>query len=232
MQPFKTLVLALLVLTFPGCKSDSVNCEDEKVGDIYFTQNTADFLPLTGNEKLVFKDAAGIEMRFQCNQPAVGRFQCRVEKLCEALDLSTHYKYLESDTKNLYFQTPSSIAAVNFTLTSTLNNAILKTEQETALFENFACTFFDGSVGGSLINIILDQRGSDPALLKDQLEAQVYRSIADTVILGKHFTDLFAGKPLAGTPAGSKSAVFYQKNKGIAAFSLSDGRVWVYDRTE
>lgn len=231
---FRAVFLAVSILIFinPGCKKDPVNCQDEKIGDIFFTKNTADFLPLTGNEKLVFKDATGTEMRFQCNAPAVGRFHCNVEKLCEGLDLSTHFKYLESDTKNLYFQTPSSIAPVNFTLTTTLNNAILKTKDETALFENFACTFFDGTAGGSLINIILDQRGSDPLLLKNLLDAESYRTIADTTILGKQFTELFVGKPISGTPASSKSVVFYQKNKGIAAFSLSDGRVWVYDRTE
>ena len=226
------LTISTFVLIGPGCKKDLVNCQDEKVGDIFFTKNTAAFLPLTGNEKLVFIDATGTEMRFQCNQPAVGRFRCNVENHCTGPDLTPHFKYLESDTKSLYFQTPSSTAPVNFTLTSTLNNALVKTENETALFENFACTFFDGTVGGSLVNIILDQRGSDPLLLKNLLDAQSYRAIADTTILGKQFTELFAGKPISGTPAGSKTVVYYQKNKGIAAFSMSDGRVWVYDRTE
>jgi hypothetical protein len=232
MQKLFKIAIFSFIFAHIACKSDPVNCVDEKVGDIFFTQKTADFLPLTGNEKLVFKDSAGVEMRFQCKQPAVGRFNCNVEKLCEDLNLAARFKFLASDTKTLNFETASSIAPVSFNLTTTLNNAILRTENDVALFENFSCTFFNGTTGGSLIAKILDPLGSKTADIEPLLLAQSFRNIADTTILGKNLTNLLEGKPFSGTPPTSKTTVFYQKNKGVAAFTLADGRVFVFDRIE
>ncbi len=223
---------ALAFFAGNGCKTDPINCKDDKVGDIFFDQKTVDFLPLDGKKALIFKDSSGLELRFLCPTPTIQRIGLNVEKLCESTQsLSAKHKQVWADLKELKFAHSSSAAPGEFELRAQTGNAILDDEGHTAFFDLFSAAFFDGKAGSEII-FLVSERDAKPADLAEIRSVQKFRTIADTTFLGKNFKDVLAGGLISGSDAKSKTAFFYQKNVGPVAFSLDDGRLFVLDRVE
>ncbi len=221
------VAIAALGLFFAqaACKSDPFNCKDEKQGSVVFEQKTKDFYPLNGSETLVFKSAAGAEMTFNCDSPKIERYPVHVERLCQSTNLQDHFGYFDADSETFAYKSNSSIAPISFEIKLMTANAILKNKNETALFDHFSCTLFDGA-GGSEIIVLVSDRGTDAALLAEISDNQKFGFFAQKEIGGKNYTDIYVGKPIFGTPPDSKLTVYFQKNVGVVAFSLADGTVF------
>jgi hypothetical protein len=217
-----------------GCRRDPINCQDDQVGTVEMTQTSKNFLPVTAASKLTFFDENGNKMLFQCTSDCVvGTGKVNVEKLCDGTDLQTHFEFLQSDVqKNLKFATNSSIAPVTLDMNQGISNAFVKKRDETALYEYFYASFYDGTTSGAQINLMTDSRNTPANLLTEVTDNLLFRNVGDTVILGKNFTDVVAGIQFEGTPATAKTAFFYAKNKGIVAFVLADGHVFALEKIE
>lgn len=225
---FMAVAVAIFSLFFiqSACKRDIINCKDEKQGSVSFDQKTKDFYPLKGTETLVFQSQAGTEMQFKCDSPNISRYPMHVERLCQGADLQEHFGYFDADSKIFQYKSSSSMAPVQFELNLMTANAILKNKDETALYDYFTCVLFDGE-GGSEISLLLSDRGTNPALLTEVKNNQRFDFFASKKIGGKAYSNIYAGQPVFGSPAGSKTVVYFQKNKGVVAFSLADGTVFL-----
>lgn len=238
---YRLLLAALVLLGCTlqwGCIKDW-DCHDEKVGDIYLDESTRAFFPLDTSKALVFRNAAGDEMRFVCKNPTILRLSLGQEVKCVYPDLSYSYKSVDSDYWELPFYQDSNYSEViqmRFIVsTKSLGLLTVKVGDKVPFYDSFVARLgFDSSedFGAAIINYITSQRDSDAGVLADVTASQVYREIPDTTILGKQFTDVLASVPGFGTQPDEHYSLLYQKNMGPIAFSTVDGTVYIFDRFE
>ena len=96
-------LFATSILMWASCDSDPINCEDKQIGEVFSDAAAKAFLPFDGTEKLIFRNEADSELVFLCLEPNIQRIKLNVEKLCEGLDLSAHFKVVLGDAKKLVF---------------------------------------------------------------------------------------------------------------------------------
>lgn len=220
-----------------ACYKD-LDCHPDSVGEVNLTDATLAMFPLDTGKTLVFVDTLGNEMRFVCLNPEYARFNLAVELQCLHPDLSADYRTVSAEyiyqtwTQDSIFSFDNH---VEFRFLLQIFNAKIEDTDNLNLYDQFAAYYGYYSQAADCdaqIEYIAHDRGTDPAVLTEVLNEQVFREIPDTTLLGKPFQDLLASKPAFGASPDDKYAFFYQKNVGPAAFSLRDGRVFIFDRAE
>ena len=232
---FATFLLVISTLHY-NCYKD-INCRNEKVGDIYLEDITKDFFSLDTAKALVFKNENGGEMRFVCKNPVLLRLDLQKELKCIHPNLSYNYKYVNADYWELPYYQDSIYAEViqmRFTV-NTKSTGVVNGDENASFYDSFkAILGFDSSkdFGAAIINFIVSERDSKPEKISDAINKQTFRIIADTIILGNHYTDLIASIPAFGTQPDEHYSLLYQRNFGPVVLSTKDGTVYVFDREE
>jgi hypothetical protein len=229
----KKIVFSLLVgglMAFWACKSDPINCTDDKVGNVFFDKKAKDFCPLDGTEKLIFENVTGDEITLTCPAPRMLRVPVNAEKLCDGTDLRTHYSYYEGDVLVLRFSTADQAYNLEFQLVTT--NPEVKNLQDTALIDVFSAVFFRYNTGAS-VSLIASDRGNGTRI-SDVIKADYTfgRFVGDTTLNGRALTDVWIGKIFDQTPVGEKTQVFAKSGSPVIGFSDAEGNIWLLDRVE
>ena len=119
----KKLIITLLSLStlfFFTCKKN-VCPPDEKIGDLELAAATLEFMPYSGSEKLVFKNAAGDSLILQSTDgKRITNEQLCVEKICTEPKIkgNTTCKYFEGEAQRILFQNTNKNILIDILITS------------------------------------------------------------------------------------------------------------------
>ena len=220
------IYLAILFLTAlatftPFCKKDPVNCQDEKVGDVYFSQEGLSFFAAETSQSLNYVNPIG-ELRAYAITQKSKRIPLHIEKLCESFNLSTHYRYYDGDWMSAIYRSGSDSILMEMSMVS----CSLEGKKDTAFYEHLSILHFDGT-GGAELTKIISTRGNESKIPQVDSDAQHARFIGDTTLLQTNFKNVYTGSVVSGSPTNAPHQIFFSAGIGLVGFTDASGTIWV-----
>lgn len=211
------LLLALSFLLY-SCSE----CDDNIVaGEFNLTDTSRGFIPYSGMETLTFVDNNGIEHKLNSeNGKNLEATTMTVRELCDAgfLDKSTMFFNTEREQVAFFDSLGRQIFYADL-LTAFEDHEDL---DSIAIYDQLYLTGTIDSNSIGEIRIITEERQnqiSDEHRNNSQISQT--RLIGDTILYDQFFSDVFVNINGAGR------GIYYNKEKGIVAFKLSEEGFWV-----
>jgi hypothetical protein len=205
---------------------------DENLGNINLSSSTLSFLPFSQKtNKMTFVNSDGETLEFTNNGQGENRFDLAVETLCERGDfLDKTVQTAEFKVQSFHYSYYSTNTDYNLNIDMTVNNAgSYGNRTDTVFYETIAVwgqRFVAPAQTGSWY-LIADERGNSANITDTfRTNANHYRFVADTTLIGRHITNAYVGQ----NDGKNTFYIFYSKQNGIEAFTTEDGNeVWVRD---
>jgi hypothetical protein len=221
-MPTKTLLLFFLTsissLLPHACKRDPFNCKDDKVGDVYLSEESKAFFPAITDPKIRFENEQGGSKEYVVITTK-SRIPLHVKKLCEGLDLSTHYEFMDGDKIEYKLLAPSDSFLINVTMLS----AALVSRKDTVFYDFLDLTHFE-NMSGSSMGLVASKRGQ---ITVDSTIIQTAVWVGDTIVHGKSFSGVYKGVLFGGANPADKQNVYIAKSKGMIGFRDNVGIFWL-----
>jgi hypothetical protein len=212
----------LAVASLPFCKKDPVNCKDEKVGDVYFSAESKAWFPEMVGTTIIFENAQGQSKTYQLTKNE-SRVPLNVEKLCESFNLSTHFRYMLGDHKQYVLRTASDSIIIQLSMIS----CALKGKKDTCFYDHLSVLRLEQNAGVECSRIISFRGHATSEIPQTDLDAQIGRFVGDTTLLGKPFTNVWAGRLIGGSPTTSPQQIYLAQGKGVVGFVDDSGALWL-----
>lgn len=225
-------VLFLLVVSclfWSACCNDC-DKKDENLGNVSLSSDSKSILKLTGNERLIFKDSIGTEQVFIAVAPKrCSTNRLDVARLCDSPSpCADPHAVMNAEECSLSFgsinNSNSQIRYTIFMYSLLSLDSIVTTKIDTSkvLIEIFRVSS----------NELGDINGAFVTKNKELATSGVYsnrkkRTVLDTVIQGKRFTNL-----VKDVSTSSNENWWYSPEKGIVCFTDKTNKQWVLDRIE
>ncbi len=215
----KTVFLLLTVLLL---LNSCTECEDNVLaGEFKLSETSLDFVPYTGSEILTFVDDEGNEHALNSEKGKVlESTRMIVRELCDAgfLDKSEMFFNIEREQIAYLDETGRQIFYTDL-LTAFEDDENL---DSIAIYDQLYLTAnVDSSYIGE-IRIITDVRQNEVSdIHKENFRFNETRLIGDTTLYEQTFTEVFVNITNEG------KGIYYNKEKGIVAFKLSEEKFWV-----
>lgn len=225
----------LLLITLSNCKDlffdSDCNLENIKIGEKFLTPNTKIFINQFEGKTIVYVDELGNESKF-IEQDGLKRtvLKTNVRINCNTGwgDIDKSYDYIEYEHVSVRLTNLIENLGIYYDcrlLDRTFDPEAVYYEDVDVRMTSPCCT--------TVYYLIMSMRGdvNQPVIKPDP------PIILDTIILDKHFTNIYKIKrsyccddnqPLSNFP----KEFYFSKTDGIIAFTQTDGKVWRFDRME
>ncbi|MDZ7880682.1 MAG: hypothetical protein U5L45_23610 [Saprospiraceae bacterium] len=220
-------ILTLLSLPFISC--NKCTGEDSKTGDTQLSKEAQTFMTQFIGKKLIFKDSIGRELIFRDTSGLIKTAQqletgitCTNGWPFQSLISFVGYEAwsigLKSDS--LTIQQEFYIANISATVGDT-----------SRIYDVLDCQLTEiSSKNRNLIFFGFSKRGVESRA--DFPRNSDYLIVADTVLNQKRFSKLTKLESIVNRNPQTVLESFFDKQKGLVAFKLSDGNLWVLDRIQ
>jgi len=221
MKKFLLPILSLLILTISFSCKKSVCPPDKKLGDLDLRSATLDFNPYDGNEKLIFKNAAGDSLTLQADAgKEINRDRLCVKTICTEPKIkgNSTCEYFGSETHRFIFRDDAQ---------TTLMDLLFFTEvyaEDSQDFYSMVRVAFSTGNYISQATKVTDIQFSGNFQESETGINQFLLEKNSITLNGKEFTDALAAEEDA-------VKYYYTKTQGLVGFQTPDA-TWHLDRIE
>ncbi|GLR19378.1 hypothetical protein [Portibacter lacus] len=201
-------VLAILgVAIVPGCKK---TCENVKVGETTLAEETLNYLNYNKGDVVVFESSNGEDITFTVDRTDDIYFICQ-KVTCDPIDpyKSSFCEYVEAPITSIFLQSDSTLLGIEA--------SVYAYEPETELFFD-AVRFTISHVNDSAIaSKVTNVKFTNPVFKQDEVTDidDFVEERSSVEIENKTLENVLICKD-------SKVALYYQKGKGFAAFTIGN----------
>jgi hypothetical protein len=219
---FFFLLFILTIVSISSCLRDILGFEcgkDMTLGTLRFADSTKTFYSnLTGKELLIFKDSLGNEEVFSSKQGKTITLTkpLIIKTLCDSGWLDKQTQGFDSEAHFVDF-----VSLNQGFIRLDLYSDTIQQKDGFIIYDRFGTEF---SGANFYIASRHDNEKPIPANWNSWVMDNAPKFVADTVIMGKNFKNVFYA-----TNDYYKSAIYFQKTKMIIGFKLT-GKTWLLDR--
>ncbi|HFB99942.1 MAG TPA: hypothetical protein ENJ53_03970 [Phaeodactylibacter sp.] len=214
-------ILLFSVSIFSTCKKHTC-LSDEKIGDLELHANTLFYMPYSGSEKLVFKNATGDSLILQSTDgKRISKEQLCVETTCTDPKIkgNSTCKYFEGESQRIIFQNTEKTILIDILITSEVY------EPNTQKFYDFLQVGISVDDYNEVAGFVTHTNFSGP-INNEKTVIQNFL-IGDTY--GMEINNKFFGYPLVFE--GNPLKFYYNGPHGVIRFATPD-EVWNLDHVE
>jgi hypothetical protein len=214
------LLFALTIGSLSSCVRDilGIDCgKDITLGTLKFADSTKTmYSNWTGKETLVFKDSLGNEQEFSAKLGKTINLNSRlvIKTLCDSGWLDKQTEHFDAEAHWVGFSSPNQ---GYFSLD--LYADTIQQQGGFIIYDRFSA-YYNGA--GVYISTQHDKEKPIPATWESPFMKNKF--VADTVIMGKNFKNVFYADN-----GYDKSAIYFQKTKMVIGFKQA-GKTWLLDR--
>jgi hypothetical protein len=216
------ILFAFAIGSLSSCVRDilGIDCgKDITLGTLKFADSTKTmYSNWTGKETLVFKDSLGNEQEFSAKQGKTINLNSRlvIKTLCDSGWLDKQTEHFDAEAHWVGFSSPNQGY-----LSLSLYADTIQQKDSFIIYDRFSVEF-NGA------NFYIASRHSNEKPIPSNWHSWITNSapkfVADTVIMGKNFKNVFYADN-----GYDKSAIYFQKTKMVIGFKQT-GKTWLLDR--